>query len=138
MKLRSLFAFLAVVSLNSMAVHAQDKKLDDLAMKQEHTQVKDRYEQQKKTIDAGYKKEMDALKAQTNLTPAQRKTQREAIQNRYEEQKRANQAAYKTDKDALKTDRMETKEARKDTRVKPEPRPVKAVKPVKTPRPVKH
>jgi len=80
---------------------------------------------------------MDALKAQTNLTPEQRKTQRAAIQKRYEEQKRANQLAYKNDKDALVKDRKDTKE-NKEVKPKHDEKPVKAEKPVKEPKPEKH
>jgi hypothetical protein len=137
MKLKSIGVFAAFILMNSLVVNAQDKKVDDLAIKQEHSAIKDRYEQQKKTIDASYKSDMDALKAQTNLTPDQRKVQREAIQKRYDEQKKANQLAYKNDKDALVKDRKETKE-KKDDKVKHEPKPVKTEKPVKTPKPVKH
>ncbi len=138
MKLTTVLASCAFLLASNMAVQAQDQKSGAVALQQEHSQIKDHYEQQKSTIEASYKTEMSALKAQTNLTPAQRKEQRMAIQKRYNEQKRSNQEAYEVAKGTLKTDRKETREDRKENRIKPDQKPAKMVHPVKTPRPMKH
>ena len=50
---------------------------------------------------------MKALKAQKNLTSAQRKEQMDIIKDRYEMQKKANQTTFKTDKNKLKEERKE-------------------------------
>src|SRR4051812_34515609 len=119
MKLKHLLMLFVGIAANSLVMNAQDKKADDLRLKEEHTAMKDNYEQQKKALETSYKADMDALKAKTDLTPEQRKEQREAIRQKYAEQKKANQEAFKTDKNALKADRREIKEERKEPKVKP-------------------
>ncbi len=66
-------------------------------------QVIDRYQQQKESIQASYKRDMDALNNQQNLTPAQRQMQKKQIIATYQQRKKANQQAFQDSKEALKT-----------------------------------
>lgn len=100
--------FIALV-LAGTSVNAQSTTQSKLAKEQ----AIDRYQQQKETIQASFKRDMDALNSQQNLTPGQRQTQKKQIIANYQQQKKANQQAFDNSKQALKTTAKAGKEADK-------------------------
>ena len=89
MKLKLVTLVLTFLTLNSITLQAQNDKAAHTQFKQNKDQIKDRYEEQKKTVQLAYKADLAALKTQTNLTKAQSNEQRKAIQERFEQQKKA-------------------------------------------------
>ena len=109
MKSRLLFISFIALLLAGTSVNAQSTPQSKLAKEQ----AIDRYQQQKETIQASFKRDMDALNNQQNLTSAQRQTQKKQIIATYQQQKKANQQAFENSKQALKTSVKAGKEADK-------------------------
>lgn len=159
MKTKILYLFIAMITLNSSVIFAQTAA--------QQAAAKQQYEMQKRTLEQSYETDIDALKRQANLSPAQRNTQRKAIHIRYEQQRRANQSAFEAAKRtwhvqnaAVKEERKDIKEGQKEERenekgikegreneerneVKPmkpmkEAKPMKPAKPFKPAKPMKH
>lgn len=99
MKSKLLFIPFIALLLLGTSVTAQSTTPSNQAK----AQAIDRYQQQKETIQASFKRDMDALNNQQNLTPAQRQTQKKQIIATYQQQKKANQQAFQNSKQALKT-----------------------------------
>ena len=98
MKSKLLFIPFIALLLAGTSVNAQSTPQS----KQAKEQAIDRYQQQKETIQASFKRDMDALNNQKNLTPAQRQSQKKQIIATYEQQKRANQQAFQNSKQTQK------------------------------------
>jgi len=94
-----LLPFIALMAIGTFA-NAQTKE-----------QAIDRYQQQKETIQASFKRDMDALNNQKNLTPAQRQSQKKQIIATYQQRKRANQQAFQNSKQTQKATTKAGKEA---------------------------
>ena len=104
-----LLPFIALMAVGA-SVNAQDQKKSETQAKE---QLTDRYQQQKKTVQTAFKRDMDALNDQKNLTPEQKQLQRKQIIATYEQQKKANQETFHNNKEALKTSIKTGKEADK-------------------------
>lgn len=100
--------FIALMAIG-ISVNAQDKKKTESAI----DQSVDRYQQQKKAEQATFKRDMDALNDQKNLTPAQKEAKRKQITATFQQQKKANQEAFENSKATVKNSRKEAKEADK-------------------------
>lgn len=104
-----LLPFIALMAVGA-SVNAQDQKKSETQAKE---QLTDRYQQQKKTVQTAFKRDMDALNDQKNLTPEQKQLQRKQIIATYQQQKKANQEIFHDNKEALKTSIKTGKEAEK-------------------------
>ena len=93
-----------------ISVNAQEKKMSELQPKD---QVIDRYQAQKKAVQSTFKRDMDALNDQKNLTPEQKEVRRKQIIAAYQQQKKANQETFENQKEALKTTVKKAKETDK-------------------------
>lgn len=107
---------MASVFMLSASVNAQDNRSSGSETSQQQMVIKERYEQRKQAIMDAYKRDIDALNAQTGLTSEQRREQRRIIQERFNRQKRENQEAYKADKKALQAQRKSDVNDRDDVR----------------------
>jgi len=109
MKSKLFFVPFIALMVIGISVNAQDKKKTESAM----DQSVDRYQQQKKAEQATFKRDMDALNDQKNLTPAQKEAKRKQITATFQQQKKANQEALENSKATVKNSRKEAKEADK-------------------------
>jgi len=105
MKSKFLVGLVAVLAITTTSLNARDSKMSS-PLNVTNDQFNDRYEQQRRAIQDAYNRDLRALAGQTNLTPMQRKHQRDLIRNRYLQQKKANHNAFKNDRNVLK-DRRE-------------------------------
>ena len=112
MKSKLLFIALFALLLTATTVSAQSSQQTF----QSKEQIIDRYQQQKESIKASFKRDMEALNNQQNLTVSQRQEQKRQIIDTYQERKKSNQEAFKINKkefkDLAKAEKLENK--RKD------------------------
>ncbi|MBC7720390.1 MAG: hypothetical protein H7068_00100 [Pedobacter sp.] len=101
--------FIALMAIGTV-VNAQDNKKSESQVKD---QAIDQYQTQKKTGQTAFKRDMDALNDQKNLTPAQKEVRRKQIIATYQQQKKANQEAFEQNKEAQKTVTKKEKEVEK-------------------------
>lgn len=111
--------FLAVPLIALMAigsvVTAQDNKKSGSQVKD---QAIDQYQTQKKIGQTGFKRDMDALNDQKNLTPAQKEVRKKQIIATYQQQKKTNQEAFEQNKEKLKTITKKEREVEKSEDIK--------------------
>ncbi len=101
--------FIALMAIGSI-VNAQNTNLETQAKKQ----VIDNYQAQKQTTKSAFKREMDALNDQKNLTPEQREERKKQIIANYQQQKKTNQETFQQNKEAQKTVSKNEKELEKN------------------------
>ena len=111
--------FIALMAIGTV-VNAQDNKKSESQLKD---QAIDQYQTQKKTGQTAFKRDMDALNDQKNLTPAQKEVRRKQIIATYQQQKKTNQEGFEQNKEKLKTvtkkeKEVEKKEDRKENKMK--------------------
>jgi hypothetical protein len=93
MKLKLALLF-TLVTFANISLKAQDSKFSQEHFKQQEAQIKSRYEQQMKADEQAFKRDMENLKMQKNLSPAKRKARERALRERYEQQKRDGRKNY--------------------------------------------
>lgn len=141
MKSKLIMCLFTLLTAGTLSVTAQVNNMSEQQRHQQMEQLKDRYEQQKKTIDHTHQNDLNALTAQTNLTPVQRNEQRRIINERFEQQKRANQQSFnaanrtlQSQHQMVKEDKKEMKEDQKEMKHSEK----KFMKPMKPMKPMKH
>lgn len=109
--MKSKLFFIPFITLMAIgiSVNAQDKKKAESTM----DQSVDRYQQQKKSEQTAFKKDMDALNDQKNLTPAQKEAKRKQIIATFKQQNKANHEAFENSKSTVRNSRKEVKETDK-------------------------
>ena len=98
-----LIAFMAIGTV----VTAQDNKKFESQAK---NQAVDQYQMQKKTAQTAFKRDIDALNDQKNLTPEQKEVSKKQIIATYQQQKKANQETFEQNKEVRKTIKKSEKE----------------------------
>ena len=110
--MKSKLFLIPVIALMAIGitVNAQEKKKSELQAKD---QAIDQYQEQKKAGQATFKRDMDALNDQKNLTPEQKEVKRKQIIAAYQQQKKANQEIFENKKEALKASAQKERQADK-------------------------
>lgn len=104
-----LIPIIALIAIGT-SVTAQEKKSSELRPKD---QIIDRYQVQKKAGQATFKKDMDAVNDQKNLTPEQKEVKRKQIIASHNQQKKINQETFENNKKALKVSTQKTEKSEK-------------------------
>ena len=98
--------FIALMAMGTV-VTAQDNKKPESQLK---NQAIDQYQMQKKTAQTAFKRDMDALNDQKNLTSEQKEVRKKQIIATYQQQKKASQETFEQNKEARKTLKKNEKE----------------------------
>ena len=101
--------FIALMAIGTVVTAQDNKKFES-----QKDQAIDQYQMQKKTAQTTFKRDMDALNDQKNLTPEQKQVRKKQIIATYQQQKKANQETFEQNKEARKTIKKSEKEVEKN------------------------